>query len=257
MMGGLPGSSVHGEHPKFTTLIRRGNDYQHALVKFSPFTGTAVGQRWSDLLIAEHLTHELLSRNGIATARSEIHQFDGVTFLQMDRFDRKGLDGRIGVTSLHSIDTTRYGALDNWVASAARLHRDRWIDSPTMELIRLVFTFGGLIANTDRHFGNLGMWDRYDGQFRLAPVYDMLPMLFAPQNDEIVARVFVPPDPTADTIAAYRPAREFAEEYWSLISKDSRVSTKFREIAAACGGALSALPQTGPYAYQPTTSARN
>jgi DNA-binding transcriptional ArsR family regulator len=251
MTGGLPGSSAHGEHPKFTTLLRRGNDYQHALVKFSPFTGTAVGQRWSDLLVAEHLTHELLSRNGVSTARSEILQFDGVTYLQMDRFDRRGLEGRIGVTSLHSIDTTQYGALDNWVASAARLHRDRRIDAPTLELIRLVFTFGGLIANTDRHFGNLGMLDRYDGQFRVAPVYDMLPMLFAPQNDALVARVFVPPDPTADTMAAYRRARELAEEYWRLISQDSRVSSEFREIASACGGALAALPRTGAYAYEP------
>ncbi len=252
MMGGLPGSSAHGEHPKFTTLLRRGNDYQHALVKFSPFAGTAVGQRWSDLLIAEHLAHALLSRSGVSSARSEIHQFDGATFLQMDRFDRRGLEGRIGVTSLHSIDAARYGELDNWVACATRLHRDRLIDAPTMEMIRLVFTFGGLIANTDRHFGNLGMLDRYDGQFRLAPVYDMLPMLFAPQNDEIVARVFVPADPTADTMAAYRQARELAEEYWSLVSTDSRVSTEFRETAAACGSILAALPRTGAYAYQPT-----
>jgi hypothetical protein len=251
LMGGLPGSSAHGEHPKFTTLLRRGNDYQHALVKFSPATGTAVGQRWSDLLIAEHLTHELLSRNGVSTARSEIHQFDGVTFLQMDRFDRRGPEGRIGVTSLQSIDTTRYGALDNWVASAARMHRDRLIDAPTMELIRLVFTFGGLIANTDRHFGNLGMLDRYGGQFGLAPVYDMLPMLFAPQNDEIVVRVFVPADPTADTMAVYQWARELAEEYWSLISKDNRVSTEFRQIATTCGSTLAVLPKTGAYAYQP------
>lgn len=251
MMGGLPGSSAPGEHPKFTTLLRRGNDHQHALVKFSPSTGTAVGQRWSDLLIAEHLAHGLLSRNGISTALSEVHQFDGVTFLQMDRFDRRGLEGRIGVTSLRSIDSTRYGALDNWVASAARLHRDRLIDDPTMELIRLVFTFGGLIANTDRHFGNIGMLDRYDRQFRLAPVYDMLPMLFAPQNDEIVARVFAPADPTADTVAVYGRARELAEEYWGQISKDSRVSNEFRQIAAACGNTLAALPKTGAYAYQP------
>ena len=155
------------------------------------------------------------------------------------------------MTSLHSIDTTRYGALDNWVASAARLHRDRLIDAPTLELIRLAFTFGGLIANTDRHFGNLGMLDRYDGQFRLAPVYDMLPMLFAPQNDALVARVFAPPDPTADTIAVYGRARELAEQYWSLISNDARVSTEFRRIAAACGSTLAALPKTGAYAYQP------
>jgi hypothetical protein len=109
---------------------------------------TAVGQRWSDLLVSEHLAHEVLGGNGIAAARSEIHQFEGVTFLQMDRFDRLGLNGRVGVTSLLSIDTMQYGMLDNWIASAMRLHRDRRIDAQTVEMMRLVYTFGGLIANT-------------------------------------------------------------------------------------------------------------
>lgn len=38
-----------------------------------------------------------------------------------------------------------------------------------------------LIANTDRHFGNVTLFDRYEGPFELAPAYDLLPMLFAPQ----------------------------------------------------------------------------
>ncbi|MEJ1961513.1 MAG: type II toxin-antitoxin system HipA family toxin YjjJ [Gammaproteobacteria bacterium] len=249
MGGGLPGSSAHGEHPKFTVLLRRGDDCQHALVKFSPPVTTAVGQRWSDLLVAEHLAHEVLSGSGMPAARSEIHQFERVTFLQMDRFDRSGLNGRVGVTSLLSIDTTQYGMLDNWIASAMRLHRDRRIDAQTLDMTRLVYTFGGLIANTDRHFGNLAMFDRYDGQFRLAPVYDMLPMLFAPQNDEIIARVFQPADPTAETMAVYRHARELAERYWQLLSTDTRVSADFRAIAETCGNTLAALPRTGAYAY--------
>ncbi len=250
MAGGLPGSSAHGEHPKFSTLLLRcGEDYQHALVKFSPPVNTAVGQRWSDLLIAEHLAHKVLSGGGIPTARSEIHQFQGATFLQLDRFDRQGLNGRVGVTSLLSIDTTQYGMLDNWIASAMRLHRDRCIDASTLEMIRLVYTFGGLTANTDRHFGNLAMFDRYDGEFHLAPVYDMLPMLFAPQNDQITARVFEPANPTADTMSAYRHARELAEQYWGLVSSDTRVSADFRAIAKTCGETLAPLPRTGAYAY--------
>jgi len=106
-----------------------------------------------------------------------------------------------------------------------------------------------MIANTDRHFGNLAMFDQYDGQFRLAPVYDMLPMLVAPQNDQIMARVFEPPDPTAETITVYRRAREIAEQYWRRVSTDTRVSAEFRVIAAACGKTLEALPRTGAYAY--------
>jgi HipA-like C-terminal domain len=250
MAGGLPGSSANGEHPKFSTLLlRRDEDYQHALVKFSPPVNTAVGQRWSDLLVAEHLAHKVLSGSGIPTARSEIHQFKGATFLQLDRFDRQGLNGRVGVTSLLSIDTTQYGMLDNWIASAIRLHRDRRIDASTLEMIRLIYTFGGLTANTDRHFGNLAMFDRYDGGFHLAPVYDMLPMLFAPQNDQITARVFEPANPTADTMTAYRHARDLAEQYWALLSSDTRMSADFRAIAKTCGETLAPLPRTGAYAY--------
>ncbi len=41
-----------------------------------------------------------------------------------------------------------------------------------------------LIGNTDRHFGNVTLFDRYEGPFELAPAYDMLPMLFAPQHQQ-------------------------------------------------------------------------
>jgi hypothetical protein len=249
MAGGLPGSSAHGEHPKFTALLRRGEQYRHALVKFSPPVNTVVGQRWSDLLVAEHLAHEVLNESGIQAARSEIHSFERVTFLETTRFDRNGLNGRVGVTSLLSIDTTQYGILDNWIASAVRLHRDQRIDAQTLERVRLIHTFGGLIANTDRHFGNIAMFDRYDGRFTLAPVYDMLPMLFAPQSDQIIARVFEPADPSAETMSVYRRARTLAEQFWGRLSADARVSEEFRGIAATCAGTLAALPRTGAYAY--------
>jgi len=123
------------------------------------------------------------------------------------------------------------------------------IDASTLELIRLIYTFGGLTANTDCHFGKLAMFDRYDGGFRLAPVYDMLPMLFVPQNDQITAREFEPANPTADTMTAYRHARDLAEQYWGLLSSDARVSADFRAIAKTYGETLAPLPRTGAYAY--------
>jgi hypothetical protein len=249
LAGGLPGSPAHGEHPKFTALLGYDDHYRHVLVKFSPPVNTAVGQRWSDLLVAEHLAHSILSGGNIPAPRSEIHQFGEVTYLQVDRFDRLGAGGRVGVTSLLSIEATQYGMLDNWIASALRLHRDRRIDIDTLETIRLTYTFGGLIANSDRHFGNLAMFDRYDGEFHPTPVYDMLPMLFAPQNDEVVARAFEPPNPTSETMIAYRRARELAEQYWRSLSADNRVSGGFRAIAEACRETLAALPRTGAYAY--------
>jgi len=113
--------------------------------------------------------------------------------------------------------------------------------------VRLVSTFGSLIANTDRHFGNLAMFDDYAGSFRLAPVYDMLPMLFAPEHEQITARVFEPPDPTSDSLRAYGRARALAELFWRTCARDARISEEFRKICAACLATLEALPRTGAY----------
>jgi hypothetical protein len=54
--GSAPGSSAGGEHPKFTACIRQARTARHVLVKFSPGGTDRVAQRWSDLLISEHLT---------------------------------------------------------------------------------------------------------------------------------------------------------------------------------------------------------
>jgi hypothetical protein len=249
MEGGLPGSSAHGENPKFAVMLQTSGGPLSVLVKFSPPLGTAVGQRWSDLLIAEHRAHEVLRGDGIPAANSRIFRFAGRTYLEVDRFDRDGLEGRVGISSLLSIDAKLYGTLDNWIASGIRLHRDRRIDSHVLERIQIVATFGALIANTDRHFGNLAFYDNYDGHFELAPVYDMLPMLFAPEHDQILARVFQPPDPTSDTLRVWARARARAEDYWGLLASDPRIGTEFQRISRTCLRTLDALPRTGAYAH--------
>src|SRR5688572_1719407 len=153
MEGGLPGSSAHGEHPKFVTLLNDRNS-RHVLVKFSPSAGTRVGQRWSDLLISEHLAHEVLRAGGIPAAESRIERIRDRTYLETVRFDRAGRDGRIGVTSLFAIDSALYGKLDNWIDAGKRLASDRRIGAELVGTIRTLATFGALIANTDRHLGN-------------------------------------------------------------------------------------------------------
>ena len=247
MDGALAGSPVHGEHPKFAVVLEQGGTSNHVLVKFSPPANTAVGQRWSDLLVTEHLAHKVLNGANVAAARSRIHQIAGRTYLEVDRFDRAGLDGRVGVTSLASIDSALYDKLDNWIESTGRLRRARYIDAATLECVRLVSTFGSLIANTDRHLGNLAMFDDYAGNFRLAPVYDMLPMLFAPEHGQIIAREFDPPDPAADSLRAYARARSLAELFWRTCARDGRICEEFRKICAKCLAALEALPRTGAF----------
>lgn len=245
--GGLPGSCAHGEHTKFTALVRDEHGERHVLVKFSPPLSNPVGQRWSDLLIAEHLAHVTLSTAGVLACRSHIHDFDNHTFLEVDRFDRNGSEGRIGVTSLFAVDLFHFGRPDNWIAAAGRLLADRMIDPATAERTRLLATFGAFIANTDRHFGNLAFYDSYNSRFTLAPVYDMLPMLFAPEHNQIIPRAFVPPHLTAETLSCYATARELAERYWQAIIDDARISNDFRDIGATCLTALRALPRSGPY----------
>lgn len=247
IQGGLPGSSAHGEHPKFAAFVADEQGARHVLVKFSPPLTNPIGQRWSDLLVTEHLAHVVLSADGIPACNSRIHRFENHTYLEVDRFDRNGSDGRIGVTSLFAIDLHRYAQLDSWIAAALRMHADGMIDSATLERIRLLATFGALTANTDRHFGNLAFYDSYRGTFSLAPVYDMLPMLFAPEHNQIVSRTFVPASPTADTLSTYAHARDLAEQYWRAIINDDRISEDFRQISAECLATLERLPRTGPY----------
>lgn len=246
MEGGLPGSSAHGEHPKFAALLEADAPRQ-VLVKFSPSMRTRVGQRWSDLLVAEHMAHEILRGGGIAAAQSRIERFADRTYLETVRFDRVGREGRVGVTSLFAIDSALYGKLDNWIDAGKRLASDRRIDADALGTIRLLATFGALIANTDRHLGNLACFDRYDGKFNLAPVYDMLPMLYAPEHDELPARIFEPPTPSADSLNVYGRARALAEKYWQACAAEPRISTEFRAIAAENLRALESLPRSGGY----------
>jgi hypothetical protein len=112
-----------------------------------------------------------------------------------------------------------------------------------------VATLGELFANTDRHFGNLAFYDRYDGQFALAPVYDMLPMLYKPEHDQIVPRMFEPSTPTTSTLPSFGRARVLAEDFWRRCAQDDRISSAFRGICAECVAALEALPRTGAYAW--------
>jgi hypothetical protein len=255
MRGTTTASSLQGEHPKFTVLLSAGSEKhadrsREAIVKFSPSMESAVGRRWGDLLITEHHAHEVLSHAGVQSCQSEIIESSNRIFLEVERFDRLGTEGRIGVSSFLAVDHTLAGGSRNWLEAATRLLDLKHIDEATLDTVRFVATFGALIANTDRHLGNLACIDLYDGKFKLAPIYDMLPMFFAPSHAEIAVRVFEPPEPTAATMRVWSKAREAAEGYWRLLTRDERISAGFREICAACLSRLNALPRTGAYAYK-------
>jgi len=248
MAGAPPGSSAQGEQPKFTARVEHNSQRVGVIVKFSPPQSTMTGRRWGDLLRAEYLAHQVLREHGIAACRSELLEYQDRVFLQCERFDRVGAEGRRSTVSLFALDTCRYGQLDSWTAAADRLAADRLLSDSDVAQIRLLDAFGALIANTDRHFGNITLFDDYDGPFTLAPAYDMLPMLFAPQNDQIVPRVFEPPAPRSIWLPVWSRARSLAETYWQRLIEEPALSEDFRQLCARSLELLRALPLRGAVA---------
>jgi hypothetical protein len=99
--------------------------------------------------------------------------------------------------------------------------------------LRLLEAYGALIANTDRHYGNISLL-LDDDDWSLAPAYDMLPMLYAPVGGELVPRHFAdrPLQPTAATLPEWPQALALARSFWAAASADARISAGFRQIAA-------------------------
>ncbi|MHB8253091.1 MAG: HipA domain-containing protein [Acidiferrobacter sp.] len=101
--------------------------------------------------------------------------------------------------------------------------------------MRLADAFGILIANTDRHYGNLSLYrpTAPGDPFRLAPLYDMTPMAYAPQRDELRQGAFVLPEilPGLDTTEQHRVTR-LAWAFWDRCAHSPFVSPTFQALAA-------------------------
>lgn len=231
LAGDPPGSSAGGEQPKFSALIKRGDFFQHVLVKFSPLVSTPQGQRWSDLLVCEHLALCALERFGIPAVSSTIHELGDRTFLEVKRFDRVGLCGRSPAVSLTVVDAEFAGTGSNWTAAAdALLSARRITESDALNMSRLDF-FGSLIANTDRHFGNISLIPTDGGRsrFRLAPAYDMLPMYYRPrEGEELNWGVY-----NIVSAGTWPDMHEAAKSFWLDASMDTRISEPFRATCRA------------------------
>lgn len=236
MQGTQGGSSVGGEQPKFCTL-RAG---RHVLVKFSPAGSAPIDQRSRDLLVCEHLTLQTLAQAGVPAARTQLFTRAGRVFLESERFDRtpigpdnpRGL-GRIGMVSLQAFDAEYVGQMDNWAATAERMQARGLLTPEDARHLRLLEAFGTLIANTDRHYGNISLL-LHDDDWRLSPTYDMLPMLYAPVGGELVPRDFaaLPRTPTAATLPEWAHAQALAQTFWQAAATDARISPAFRATAA-------------------------
>jgi hypothetical protein len=229
MQAGVPGSSAGGEFPKFTASRRIDGKPHHVIVKFSGSDNSSGSQRWADLLICEHLASRVLREQlGIAAADSRIYQAGGRTFLEVIRFDRHGFHGRSAVCSWSSINAALFGlARRSWADGAAALEQAGLLAPEAVNTIQKIWHFGRLIANTDMHDGNLAFLPG----LQVAPVYDMLPMAYAPERGvEVRAREFTPQLPLPSEQASWMEAAQAARFFWQLASSDERISNKFRSV---------------------------
>jgi hypothetical protein len=147
------------------------------------------------------------------------------------------------MVSLLVYDSEYVGTMDNWAATAERMATRRLLTEADAAHLRFLEAFGVLIANTDRHYGNISLL-LDDDDWRLSPTYDMLPMLYAPINGELVPRDFAARglQPTAATLTAWPRAKALACTFWQAAAADARISAGFRQIAADNLGVLRALP---------------
>lgn len=234
LTGEWPGSSAAGEQPKFTAcLADAGGGLRHVIVKFSGSGGRPEDQRWSDLLVAEHLASVVLAEQGIPAAETCLLESGGRRFLESTRFDRVGAHGRRGVVSLMALDSAFYGSMDTpWTAAAERLFRDRRLTAADAGRLSALWWFGTLIGNTDMHYGNVSLFLGPDLPFSLAPCYDMLPMMYRPGLEGALSdKLLTPLPPPPQAVPVWTQASAWAQLYWSRVAEFPALSTGFRAIA--------------------------
>ncbi len=236
LSAGTPGSSAAGEQPKFLAL--RTPPPTHVLVKFSPATRSEVGRRIADLLVCEHLALELLRERGIPASVSTLVEGEGRVFLEVERFDRIGLHGRRGVISLRALDLQYVGHLGRWAETAEALLQQGRIGADARLRIRWLELFGQLIANTDMHPANLSFLLKGTVAQDLAPVYDMLPMGYHPQQGQLLPYRFKPDPPGPSDAPVWLDVWTAARDYWTRVATDRRISDGFRSIAHENGATL-------------------
>jgi hypothetical protein len=234
MQGEPPDSSAGGEQPKFTAVIGRDDGtIEHVIVKFSPQLATESGRRWGDLLIAEHLALCVLAEHGIAAARTAILHAGGRMFLEVIRFDRTGLLGRLPMATFAALDGDLGMQDRNWTAIARELARLGELSAADTDTVEILDLFGALIGNTDKHHGNIALAWTMDRRHTLLDAYAMLPKLYRPNtHGEIIPRQW---EPTLGVNLALRHlprCYEMATQYWDRVLADPRISADFKQTVA-------------------------
>ncbi len=232
LAGEIIGSSAGGEQPKFTCYSRTASGPAHRLVKFTAPQESDVSARWRDLLFAEEIALRTLAEAGISVSDATALQSENQVFLQATRFDCPDVVGRRAIVSLEAVQSEFVSAGSTWPQTVEKLVTAGIVDAAAKEQVEKIWAFGRLIANSDMHAGNLSFYYS-DFPLSLAPVYDMLPMAFAPSRAGMMRNE---PWETGIDSSLPRPVWEcvlpLAEQFWDSVMRDGRIGEGFRQIAA-------------------------
>jgi HipA-like C-terminal domain len=227
-------SSAAGEQPKFTQYVQTHAGDAHVIVKFSPADSGEAAQRWRDLLRCEahalNVLAEHAGQTGVQAAQATVLHDEHRVYLEVQRFDRVGARGRLGVISLGAADDHFVGQRRSWIHSAQQLALQRLISAQDVQRIALLQAFGLLIHNNDMHLGNIALF--HDGvgaaSFRLAPIYDMLPMRLRPVGQELREITLPQVLPQADLLSVWSQAQALAKAFYQRVQSDALISEEFR-----------------------------
>ena len=111
-----------------------------------------------------------------------------------------------------------------------RMRERGLLETSSITRLLLLEAFASLIANSDRHYGNISLL-RAQGAWQLAPAYDMLPMFYAPTAQGVPENGFdlSGVHPTAETLDVWARASDLAAKFWRAAYGDARISPAFRK----------------------------
>lgn len=225
------GSSAGGEQPKFLCLTE---GVGHVIVKFAKR-----GSRMAELLPLEHLALRCLEAVGIPASQTQLLVSDDYVFLEVQRFDRIGLTGRVGMLSAGSVDDEFFGKRDSWPGFAARCEEVRYLSREDARRVDTMAAFSELIGNSDRHFENISLLICESGEFQgIAPAYDILPMRYASIGGGVDPDLTTI-DPKVGSIGAkpevWGGAFAAAQRFWQAVQSESLkvpLSHEIKDLAA-------------------------
>ena len=241
------GSSAAGEQPKFAARYRNGQGRQASfLVKFSPPLESDEGQRWSDLLLAESLALRQLENLDISAAEARYLRGPRRAFLESARFDRTPQGGRRSIMSFISLSMAFTGVAQGWIPATQALIEAEQLPPSVLAVVRRLTAYAILVGNNDRHLGNLSTVHD-GGQPRLAPIYDMLPMAYAPSRAQGLRHTPLAAEELQQSLAGICPklapdelqrVQQAAVAFWAALAIHPEISAPFRDIARMNGERL-------------------